>query len=226
MSFEETQPWGKTTYSVLEESAISFNTKRASINLITNPFFGRMLFIDGVLQSSTSDEEIYHKAITQHINPSGKILIAGGAEGACARELLKSSTPVLKVIMVDWDGELVEYMRQEPWHRGAFSDPRLSFTEMDIEIFLRKNELYNSIILDLLDPYTSEDVAWLTQITLKSILCLEKGGNLCMNAGSSVSIVNEIIEGFKKVICVSSISYRAINVPSFQETWYLIDICL
>ena len=118
MSFEETQPWGKTTYSVLEESAISFNTKRASINLITNPFFGRMLFIDGVLQSSTSDEEIYHKAITQHINPSGKILIAGGAEGACARELLKSSTPVLKVIMVDWDGELVEYMRQEPWHRG------------------------------------------------------------------------------------------------------------
>lgn len=226
MSFEETQPWGKTTYSVLEESAISFNTKRASINLITNPFFGRMLFIDGVLQSSTSDEEIYHKAITQHINPSGKILIAGGAEGACARELLKSSNPVLKVIMVDWDGELVQYMRQEPWHRGAFSDPRLSFTEMDIEIFLRKNELYNSIILDLLDPYTSEDVAWLTQITLKSILCLEKGGKLCMNAGSSVSIVNEIIEGFKKVICVSSISYRAINVPSFQETWYLIDICL
>ena len=226
MSFEETQPWGKTTYSVLEESAISFNTKRASINLITNPFFGRMLFIDGVLQSSTSDEEIYHTAITQHINPSGKILIAGGAEGACARELLKSSNPVLKVIMVDWDGELVQYMRKEPWHRGAFSDPRLSFTEMDIEIFLRKNELYNSIILDLLDPYTSEDVAWLTQITLKSILCLEKGGNLCMNAGSSVSIVNEIIEGFKKVICVSSISYRAINVPSFQETWYLIDICL
>ena len=226
MSFEETQPWGKTTYSVLEGSAISFNTKRASINLITNPFFGRMLFIDGVLQSSTSDEEIYHKAITQHINPSGKILIAGGAEGACARELLKSSNPVLKVIMVDWDGELVQYMRQEPWHRGAFSDPRLSFTEMDIEIFLRKNELYNSIILDLLDPYTSEDVAWLTQITLKSILCLEKGGKLCMNAGSSVSIVNEIIEGFKKVICVSSISYRAINVPSFQETWYLIDICL
>ena len=226
MSFEETQPWGKTTYSVLEGSAISFNTKRASINLITNPFFGRMLFIDGVLQSSTSDEEIYHKAITQHINPSGKILIAGGAEGACARELLKSSNPVLKVIMVDWDGELVQYMRQEPWHRGAFSDPRLSFTEMDIEIFLRKNELYNSIILDLLDPYTSEDVAWLTQITLKSILCLEKGGKLCMNAGSSVSIVNEIIEEFKKVICVSSISYRAINVPSFQETWYLIDICL
>jgi spermidine synthase len=226
MSFEETQPWGKTTYSVLEGSAISFNTKRASINLITNPFFGRMLFIDGVLQSSTSDEEIYHKAITEHINPSGKILIAGGAEGACARELLKSSNPVLKVIMVDWDGELVQHMRQEPWHRGAFSDPRLSFTEMDIEIFLRKNELYNSIILDLLDPYTSEDVAWLTQITLKSILCLEKGGNLCMNAGSSVSIVNEIIEGIKKVICVSSISYRAINVPSFQETWYLIDICL
>lgn len=226
MSFEETQPWGKTTYSVLEGSAISFNTKRASINLITNPFFGRMLFIDGVLQSSTSDEEIYHKAITEHINPSGKILIAGGAEGACARELLKSSNPVLKVIMVDWDGELVQHMKGEPWHRGAFSDPRLSFTEMDIEIFLRKNELYNSIILDLLDPYTSEDVAWLTQITLKSMLCLEKGGKLCMNAGSSLSIVNEIIEGIKKVIFISSISYRAINVPSFQETWYLIDICL
>jgi len=71
MSFEETQPWGKSTYIVLEGSAISFNTRRASINLITNPFFGRMLFIDGVLQSSTSDEEIYHKAITANINPSG-----------------------------------------------------------------------------------------------------------------------------------------------------------
>lgn len=226
MSFEETQPWGKTTYSVLEGSAISFNTKRASINLITNPFFGRMLFIDGVLQSSTSDEEIYHKAITVNINPSGKVLIAGGAEGACARELLKSSNPVLKVIMVDWDEELVEHMKGEPWHGGAFSDPRLSFTEMDIEIFLKKDELYNSIILDLLDPYTSKDVAWLIQTALKSVLCLEKGGNLCMNAGPSLEIVNEIIEGFKKVIYVSSIAYRAIHVPSFQETWYLIDICL
>ena len=226
MSFEETQPWGKSTYIVLEGSDISFNTSRATINLITNPFFGRMLFIDEVLQSSTSDEEIYHKAITANINPSGKVLIAGGAEGACARELLKSSDPVLKVIMVDWDEELVEHMKGEPWHKGAFDDPRLSLTSMNIEVFLRKDELYNSIILDLLDPYTNKDIAWLIQITLKSILCLEKGGKLCMNAGSCLEVVNEIIEGIKKVIHVSSIDYREIHVPSFQETWYLIDICL
>lgn len=212
---KEVQPWGITEYTVLEGSRKSFNTEKASIDLITNPYYGRMLFIDGVLQSTSSDEKIYHGELVKNIGEPSRVLIAGGAEGALARQVLLGT--VSKVVMVDWDEELVDAMRSEPFAGGAFEDPRLEIIHEDIVEYIKDAEEFDYILLDLLDP--DDDVDWLIKVCE---LCLKKTNSLCMNAGGNWETVKTIIHHLEKD--GRYIIKRKINVPSFQQDWYLIEI--
>jgi spermidine synthase len=215
---KEIQPWGITQYTVLEGSHKSFNTSHAAVDLITNPYYGRMLFIDGVLQSTTSDEKVYHGELIKMMikdNPS-RVLIAGGAEGALARQVLSGS--VSKVVMVDWDEELVSAMRREPFAGGAFEDPRLVIVHEDIFEYVKGCEKFDYILLDLLDPRAG-DIDWLVELCE---LCLKKSVSLSMNAGGDKEIVRTIMNRLDRE--GAYIVKRKINVPSFQQEWYLIDI--
>lgn len=65
-----------------------------------------MLLLDGKSQSAEADEFVYHEllvhlALLLHPNPR-TIFIAGGGEGATAREALRHKS-VEKVVMVDID---------------------------------------------------------------------------------------------------------------------------
>jgi len=211
---KEVQPWGITEYTVLEGSRKSFNTEKASIDLITNPYYGRMLFIDGVLQSTSSDEKIYHGELVKNMGEPSRVLIAGGAEGALARQVLLGT--VSKVVMVDWDEELVSAMRNEPFSGGAFDDPRLEVVHQDILEYLERAGSFDYILLDLLDP---ADTEWICNVCNKA---LEKSSSLCMNAGGDKDIVMEIMNRLKRPGYY--MTKRKISVPSFQQEWYLIDI--
>jgi spermidine synthase len=216
---EEEQPWGKTIYTILPGSHVSFTTERAKVDLITNPWFGRMLFIDGVLQSCTSDEHIYHKTFVREalgFRPQNRILIAGSAEGALLRELEdhdgKCNLGVNEIVMVDWDKQLVEHMMEnEPWSRGSFDEPRLKLVYEDIEKFLQKDTtFYTSILLDLVDMNTKEEEEWLYKIIELAKKRLESRGTIVFNGG------RKSIWSFTKV--------KEIIVPSFQEPWYLVTV--
>jgi spermidine synthase len=99
--YVESQPWGKTIFDVEKGSKVSFKTIRAQVDIITNPYFGRMLFIDEVLQSSRADEEIYHLAVTKSIsaNVPARVLIVGGSEGAVSRDLFKQYGEGIKEVV-------------------------------------------------------------------------------------------------------------------------------
>jgi len=211
---KEVQPWGITEYTVLEGSHKSFNTEKAHVDLITNPYYGRMLFIDGVLQSTSSDERVYHGELVKYMDHPSRVLIAGGAEGALARQVLLGN--VSKVVMVDWDEELVSAMRDEPFSGGAFDDPRLEVLHEDILEYLEKCGSFDYILLDLLDP---NDIEWICNICNKA---LEKTSSLCMNAGGDKNIVLAIMDRLKRPGYYMTI--RKISVPSFQQEWHLIDI--
>ena len=219
MSFEEKQPWGKTIYDVIEGSQISFNTKRAHITLLTNPHFGRMLFIDGVLQSAESDEKIYHKKLASLVPDCVKrVLVIGGAEGAVLRELFL--LPLEEVVMVDWDEELVSHMRlQETFSNGAFEDSRLTLLFEDCSDYFDKSEEFDCIILDLLDANSDEEVEWLFDALLRCFKILRKG-RIILNAGGNPE---KILTLLKQRTCFFP-EVHTIFVPSFQEIWHLITI--
>lgn len=224
---QEKKPWGSTYFESIEDR-LSFKTDKAQIDLITNPHFGRMLFIDGILQSATADEHIYHNSITslahkflysKSSNMGLSYLIAGGAEGAVVRELLHYLPK--NIVMVDWDKELVDHMKSEEWAKDAFNAPCLSLLHDDIfEYTKNTNMKFDSIILDLLDPISEEDIDWLCELINSVKKCLLKGGVIVANAGGNKKIASLISDRLRKYAPI----IECINVPSFQEPWYLLHL--
>lgn len=220
-SFDERQPWGITKYLINPGSHVILHTEKAKIDLITNPHFGRMLFIDNVLQCADTDEHIYHQALVSLANPHRKVLILGGAEGATAREVLRFPD-VETVDMVDWDEALVAHMKTESFSKGAFENPNLTIFYTDAMEFLTTTQkVYHSIVVDLLDPKDSNETQWLSAICHLAFTHLAYGGTLSVNAGGDYKRACELIGLVSKD---GMYEYRMIDrfVPSFQESWYLI----
>jgi len=120
--------------------------------------FGKCLMIDDHVQSSEMDEFIYHECLVQpvmtlHPNPK-RVFIAGGGEGATAREVLKHKT-VEKVVMVDIDDIVVKVSKEHlpHHHAGSFQDPRFVLIQADAKAELENaTEKYDVVIMDLPDP--------------------------------------------------------------------------
>ena len=72
-----------------------------------------------------------------HPNPV-TVCIAGGGEGATARETLRHNT-VQRIVMIDLDAEVVDLCREylEGHHQGAFDDPRLDLQINDASVYLK-----------------------------------------------------------------------------------------
>ena len=226
-TFEESQPWGSTLYEVVPGSHVSFSTARQRVDLITNPSFGRILFLDGILQSASADEKLYHHALIRPlevITSVKKALILGGAEGAAAREVFRSYPDVKEVAMVDWDAELVAWMRDREAgeaERAAFADPRLRIIAEDANVFLSNTPtLFDAVFVDLLDP-DMDTWEWLAGVLMKAVAHLSPGGILTVNLGSNRIIIKKLIAYLHQICYQWKIVPYTIFVPSFQEPWYL-----
>lgn len=124
--------------------------------------WGRMLVLDGVVQSTDADEFIYHEGIVHPacyaaaaVAPMRDALILGGGEGACLREALRWRS-VQNVTMVDIDAEVVAACREHlpQHHRGAFDDPRVTLAYGDAVEFLRSvpDASVDVVVSDMTDP--------------------------------------------------------------------------
>jgi spermidine synthase len=218
-------PWGHTIFTSIEGSFHTFKTEKAKITLLTNPYFGRMLFIDDILQSAEVDEEMYHKMIVRLVNihylPRVHLnyLVAGGAEGAVTRELLKYSPS--SITMVDWDKELVDHMKGEVWHKGSYSDSRLKVVNDDILSFLQKNtKIYDCIILDLLDPTTEDEISWLLSVILEAWKYLRNNSTLVANVGGDKKIAGAFCNKLRSYSPIVDSLY----IPSFQGEWFFLSL--
>lgn len=123
-------------------------------------YFGKILIIDGDVQSSEADEYRYHEALVQpaftmHPNPK-KVYLAGGGEGATLREILRHPT-VERVLKCDIDAEAIQLFKTwlPEWHQGAFDDPRVSLFHEDARSHLatQQDNSFDVILTDLTEPF-------------------------------------------------------------------------
>ncbi|MFY9335448.1 MAG: adenosylmethionine decarboxylase [Mycobacterium sp.] len=124
--------------------------------------WGRMLVLDGVVQSTEADEFIYHEGIVHPAcyaaagaAPVRDALILGGGEGACLREVLRWRS-LKQVTMVDIDAEVVEACRLHlpKHHMGAFEDPRVKLVHADAvgSLSALPDSCLDIVISDMTDP--------------------------------------------------------------------------
>lgn len=132
-------------------------TPYQSAQVIDTFNFGKMLILDGKVQSAQGDEFIYHEALVHpammiHPNPR-RVLIIGGGEGASLREVLRHAS-VEEVTMVDLDKEVVALSKIHlpEWSGRSFEDPRVKLVFGDGRAYLERTEtLYDLIISDITD---------------------------------------------------------------------------
>lgn len=142
-----------------------------SVEVLDTEEFGPALVLDGIMQTTTGDEFIYHEMLTwvpirSHPHPH-RILIVGGGDGGLAREVL-SCPEVQSVTLVEIDPLVVDVSKRFLHHgTQAFDDPRLQVIITDGMQYLKDchHSAYDLILVDSTDPegtgpgsvlYTSE----------------------------------------------------------------------
>jgi spermidine synthase len=204
-----------------------------SIEVINTGSFGICLILDGKIQSSESDEFVYHEALVHpvmltHPRPE-KIFIAGGGEGATLREVLRHKS-VKKVTMVDIDKEVVDICRRflPSFHQNSFDDPRVELHFADAREYLKKcQDKFDIIIIDLADPVAEGPARLLYTQEFYQIVKqrLEPDGIMSVQAESAswtdlqnfVAIANTLKTIF------SIVRPYQVHIPSFTNLWGFIS---
>jgi spermidine synthase len=143
----------------IRRTIVEAQTKFQHMEIMETPAYGKVLVLDGRIQSSQAEDFIYHEALvhpgmlaSERAPESG--LVIGGGEGATLREILRYPT-VKRAVMVDIDGEVVDLCKRHlpEMHQGAFDDPRSEVRNEDARGYLEKTaERFDFITVDLVEP--------------------------------------------------------------------------
>lgn len=132
-------------------------SKYQDIAILDTPTFGRMLVLDGIVQTTVEDEYFYHEMIAHvplfaHPNPR-RVLVIGGGDGGTVREVLKHKT-VEHVDLVEIDERVIELCRRFlPELSHGLDDPRVSVRVTDgLEYVKSVRGQYDVVIVDSSDP--------------------------------------------------------------------------
>lgn len=206
------------------------------------PTLGACLFLDGEIQSSASDEDIYHECLVHPVMasvPSGRrsnVLVIGGGEGATVREVLNHKD-VKTVDWVDIDGEVVVSCREHlKWGQdAAYTDPRVSYYAHDIRHFLHNlTTKYDVIIIDLPDPDPADNPLAADVLMNRAFWCgikaaLAPGGAWVSHAGpvrrtaSGADFIGRAT-AMADFYSPHHTNYHAV-IPAFQDDWGYVMSC-
>lgn len=164
-------------------------TEHQRLQLFESKAFGRVLTLDSVVQTTESDEFIYHEMMAHlPILAHGKakrVLIIGGGDGGMAEEVLKHKS-VEHVTMVEIDAGVVEFSKQYLPNicRQAFDDPRLTLVIADGAKFVAEtDERFDVAIIDSTDPIGPAEVLFTEAFYGNVKRCLNEGGVVATQNG-------------------------------------------
>ena len=175
----------------LREDRVLYDSETAhqQLRVFENARFGRVLTLDGVVQTTEGDEFIYHEMMA-HVpilahGAAKRVLIVGGGDGGMAREVLRHDG-IEQVTMVEIDAGVVAFSKQylPSLSAGAFDDPRLELVIADGAAFMRDaTGLYDVIISDSTDPIGPGEVLFTDTFYGHARARLAEGGILVTQNG-------------------------------------------
>jgi spermidine synthase len=164
-------------------------TEHQRIQVFENARFGRVLTLDGIVQTTEGDEWIYHEMMA-HVpilahGAARRVLIIGGGDGGLAREVLRHAA-VEHVTMVEIDKGVVAFSKEylPSLSAGAFDDGRLELVIADGARFVAESEArFDVILVDSTDPIGPGEVLFTETFYGKARARLAEGGILVTQNG-------------------------------------------
>ncbi len=154
---DDTHPDRRALDLAVSEVVFDGVSEHQHVLVVDTPALGRVLYLDGELQSAEVDEARYHRALVQPAMAAfpgaRRVLIAGGGEGAAAREVLRHGSVAL-ARMVDFDRVVSDVCTAHWPTLGAWDDPRLEVAHADFfDEVGRSPGSWDVVLLDFLaDP--------------------------------------------------------------------------
>ena len=172
--------WMKNLSNVLYKDKVIYSQATKYQHLVLTERLSRNqpnaitdLYLNGRLQFSSVDEQIYHSMLVYPAmlasNRHDRVLIIGGGDGLALRDVLK--WPVKHVTLVDLDGQLLNLFGNEvgeydapeeirtrltALNKHSMSDPRadirIADAFLEVEAMLAKGMRFDTILIDLPDP--------------------------------------------------------------------------
>ncbi len=166
--------------------------------------FGRMLVLDGIVQTTSMDGYIYNEMISHvplciHPNPK-RVLIIGGGDCGAAMEVCKYSA-VERIDMVEIDKIVVEVCKKHlPEVSGQLSDPRVQFIFDDGVIFAQtKENEYDIVIVDSSDPIGPAKNLFEKSFYQSLYKALKKDGLMVCQSQSPIFHVEVMKQTFQRI---------------------------
>jgi spermidine synthase len=158
IKFTERAPYAPVEYLYdVEEILYRGRSNFQEIMVIRNPYYGKMLILDNVVQLTERDEFFYHEMLTHialfsHPLPK-RVAVIGGGDGGVVREVLKHNS-VEKVYFVEIDEEVINVSKKYfPNISCGIEDVRVELKIMDGADFIRKRKAQDLdvVIIDSTD---------------------------------------------------------------------------
>ncbi|UVK97133.1 polyamine aminopropyltransferase [Pseudomonas sp. B21-048] len=182
----------------MEKLLHEVRTEHQHLVIFENPRMGRVMALDGVIQTTEADEFIYHEMLT-HVpilahGTAKRVLIIGGGDGGMLREVAKHRS-IEHITMVEIDGTVVDMCKEFlPNHsKGAFDDPRLNLVIDDgMRFVATTTEKFDVIISDSTDPIGPGEVLFSENFYQACRRCLNEGGILVTQNGTPFMQIEEV----------------------------------
>lgn len=217
------------TYKI-KETLSKKSTPFQELCILDTEAFGRMLVLDGIVQTTINDEYVYHEMIAHiplftHPNPK-KVLVVGGGDGGAIREILKHPS-VEKAVLCEIDGVVIEECKKYlPEISCALDDPRCEIFVGDGIKYVHehKNE-FDVVIVDSTDPFGAAEGLFGGSFYKEIYECLTEDGIFIAQTETPFylpEVVKRVFDDAKAVFPVTKLFMAAI--PTYPSGYWSFTI--
>ncbi|ATA20716.1 spermidine synthase [Gibbsiella quercinecans] len=209
-------------YFSVEKVLYREKTEHQDLVIFENLEMGRVMALDGVVQTTERDEFIYHEMLT-HVpllahGQAKKVLIIGGGDGGMLREVSRHQG-VEQITMVEIDAGVVAFCRQYlPNHNaGAYDDPRFHLVIDDgVNFVSQTDEKFDVIISDCTDPIGPGESLFTSTFYQGCARCLNEGGIFVAQNGVCFLQQDEAVNSHTKLShYFKDVSFYQAAIPTY-----------
>lgn len=222
MWFDETLHDGYHQGFQIKEVLFENKTDHQHLVIFESTTFGRVMALDGIIQTTERDEFIYHEMLAHvplfsHGDPKD-VLIIGGGDGGLLREVLKHPQ-VENAVQVEIDQAVIDMCRQYlPNHSaGAFDAPRAEIVIGDgIDYVANCDRQFDVILSDSTDPIGPGEVLFTSPFYEGVKRCLKPGGVFAAQNGVAFMQPDEVSTTYQRLSPLfEDCSFFSAAVPTY-----------
>lgn len=184
----------------IKEMLLEERTEHQELLIFESHDWGRVLTLDGVVQTTTGDEFCYHEMMV-HVpllahGRAREVLIIGGGDGGCLREALRHPG-VERVTQVEIDQGVIDLCAR--WlpslSDGAFTHPKARVVIADgARHAAETDDRYDVVIVDSTDPQGPGAVLFTAGFYRDCRRLLRRGGVMTTQCGNPSIRPDELAE--------------------------------